>query len=93
MASEANPNPDLGRHTEPGHGHLTLQPTIHEDLATLAAYLGFNHVGDLKRCLFSPRVGISPLTGRSLSLASHAPASPNNSMQYPYLPASTHSMT
>ncbi|KAK8103215.1 hypothetical protein PG984_016361 [Apiospora sp. TS-2023a] len=55
-ASETDANPGSGLHTEPGDDQLTIQPKIHETLATLAAYLGFDHIADLKQCLFSPRV-------------------------------------
>ncbi|KAK7956492.1 uncharacterized protein PG986_005714 [Apiospora aurea] len=61
MASSApnhgpDPDPSLGRHTEPGDDRLILQPNLHKTLATLAAYLGFDHIGTLKQCLFNTRV-------------------------------------
>ncbi|KAK7973440.1 hypothetical protein PG988_007574 [Apiospora saccharicola] len=54
--TETDANPGSGLHTKPGDGQLTIQPQIHETLATLAAYLGFGHIADLKQCLFSIRV-------------------------------------
>ncbi|KAK7916891.1 hypothetical protein PG985_010499 [Apiospora marii] len=60
MASSPSPSPDPdldpGRHTEPGDVRVILQPHVHETMGTLAAYLGFDHIANLKQCLFSPLV-------------------------------------
>ncbi|KAK8038555.1 hypothetical protein PG993_006966 [Apiospora rasikravindrae] len=43
-------------HTEPGDTRLTVHPKIHEDLYTVAGYLGYTCIRDIRRCLVSPRV-------------------------------------